>query len=58
MADPVLSHHAAVWSSQTAPSGRLRWRGGKLQQEWTMEFGNELGRSVVCEWHDVPTDDE
>lgn len=56
--DDLPPHSAAVDWSVVAPSGRLRWNDGVLQQEWHQQWWNELGTGVVKEWRDVPNTTE
>ncbi|MCW5711290.1 hypothetical protein [Shinella sp.] len=40
------------------PTGRLRWCGDKLQQEWLItEYAGSSPVSRRTEWRDIPTDD-
>jgi hypothetical protein len=42
-------------------TGNMRWVYGSddndpvLQQEWAVEWGNELGNARTCGWFDVPS---
>lgn len=63
MSDPILNlPGAAVSYTQSFPTGRLRWlvpahtstEPPRLQQEWAVDWQNELGGGRVTEWHDVP----
>lgn len=40
------------------PTFRLRWCGGKLQQEWSItKYAGSSPVSRRTEWRDIPTDD-
>lgn len=56
--DDIPPHFAAAEWTRVKPTGRLRRKGGVLQQEYAQYWWNELGGSHVTEWRDVPEVEE
>lgn len=64
MPDPEFILPQAEWQTHAKPTGRLRWlrssrtttEPDRLQQEWEVRWGNNLGESVRLEWHNVPVE--
>jgi hypothetical protein len=50
----------AHWRGREFFTGEMRWAYGDtdvdpvLQQEWAVEWGNQLGTAVTRQWFDVP----
>ena len=59
MPDPIMHppHYAEEWG-KLEPTGRLRWRDGVLEQQWSVVWANMLGHGLHYEWHPVPQAEE